>query len=190
MHSVATSSEGVDAPDNLTDTAMSSPESETFEDVLSVPAVRTTAPLTQDTAPSGSAVRTPDDDDDMSMDSPQPEGFTIRLPTPPVSSIAPSVYEPPTHAPPLPRPRRNPLPPGGPKEASLLFYVDNALENIGKRVTNKHVTTLYPGELEGYKSFAEFVKDLDGLVDVVWVSGTRECTFLSSMYTGIESQSN
>jgi hypothetical protein len=30
-----------------------------------------------------------------------------------------------------------------------------------------------PGEEEGYKAFWEVAKDLDGLVDVVWVSGSR-----------------
>ncbi|KAJ4292460.1 hypothetical protein N0V90_009122 [Kalmusia sp. IMI 367209] len=131
--------------------------------------MRTTTAFTQDAERAESAVDAPNYDYDISMDSPESESFIVRLPTPPTSSVAPSVYEPPFHAPPLPRPRRHPLPPGGPKEASLLFYVDNALDDIGKRVTNKHVTTLYPGELEGYKSFAGYVKDMDASIQIPYL---------------------
>jgi hypothetical protein len=31
-----------------------------------------------------------------------------------------------------------------------------------------------PGEEEGYSAFAEVAKDLDELLDVVWVSGSRK----------------
>ncbi|KAF2450792.1 hypothetical protein P171DRAFT_343393, partial [Karstenula rhodostoma CBS 690.94] len=73
---------------------------------------------------------------------------------------------------PLPRPRKHPLPSGGQKEASLIFYLDRALDNVGKRAANRHVKELLPGEVAGYKSFAEVAKDLDTLVDVVWVTST------------------
>lgn len=72
----------------------------------------------------------------------------------------------------LPRPRTHPLPRGGPKEASLIFYLDRALDRVGRRATNRRVKDLLPGELSGYTSFAQAVEDLDSLVDVVWVSGT------------------
>ncbi|KAJ4357604.1 uncharacterized protein N0V89_002180 [Didymosphaeria variabile] len=100
--------------------------------------------------------------------------YTDDLPTPPESSFAPSVQTAPSvhNATPLPRARNHPLPSGGQKEASLIFYLDRALENVGKRATNKHVKELLPGEVAGYKSIAEVVKDLDPLVDVVWVSST------------------
>ncbi|KAF1973678.1 hypothetical protein BU23DRAFT_553982 [Bimuria novae-zelandiae CBS 107.79] len=149
-----------------TDTPMtgSDSEDEVFEDVL----------------PQNSAANEPPADVhdvsiDVDMTSPQAQSFNYAndLPTPSESSFAPSVQAPSVHtATPLPRPRKHPLAAGGQKEASLIFYMDRALDNVGKRATNKHVEELLPGELQGYKSFAEVVKDLDPLVDVVWVSGT------------------
>ncbi|KAK7186927.1 hypothetical protein DPSP01_011624 [Paraphaeosphaeria sporulosa] len=113
---------------------------------------------------------------DLDMDSPHVQNFshTDDLPTPPESSFAPSVQTAPSvhKAAPLPRPRKHPLLSGGQKEMSLIFYLDRALEHVGKRATNRHVKELLPGEVAGYKSFAEVAKDLDPLIDVVWVSST------------------
>lgn len=93
------------------------------------------------------------------------------LPTPPASSVAAS-----QHASPLPLPRRRPLPPGGTKETSLISYLDHGLNRIQKRVDNRATHRKTPalvGQEEGYRAFWEVAKDLDGLVDVVWVSGSR-----------------
>ena len=100
-----------------------------------------------------------------------PGPFSDNLPTPPASSVAPSI-----HGPPLPRPRKHPLPPGGAKESSLIFYLENALTNISKRVQNRHVNELLRGELKGYPTFVEYAKDIDGLVDVIWVTNSRTFT--------------
>ncbi|OSS52838.1 hypothetical protein B5807_01964 [Epicoccum nigrum] len=92
------------------------------------------------------------------------------LPTPPASSAAAS-----QHASPLPQPRRRPLPPGGTKETSLISYLDHGLNQIQKRVDNRATHRKTPalvGQEEGYRAFWEVAKDLDGLVDVVWVSGS------------------
>jgi hypothetical protein len=93
------------------------------------------------------------------------------FPTPPASSVAPS-----QHASALPQPRRHPLKPGGPRESDLIRYLDHGVNSIQKRVDNRvtHRKTLpVMGEKEGYGAFADLAKDLDALVDVVWVSGSR-----------------
>lgn len=96
--------------------------------------------------------------------------------TPPASSVAPS-----QHASPLPQPRRKPLQPGGPKESELIRYLDHGLNNVQKNVDNR-VThrKMKPtvGEEAGYSSFSEVARDLDALVDVVWVSGSRRAPLL------------
>ncbi|KAF1944707.1 hypothetical protein EJ02DRAFT_340476 [Clathrospora elynae] len=96
--------------------------------------------------------------------------MTENLPTPPASSAAPS-----QQASPLPQPRRQPLKPGGPRESDLIRYLDHGVNKIQKRVdnrmTNRKVKPV-PGEEEGYRAFWEVAKDLDGLLDVVWVSGS------------------
>ena len=35
------------------------------------------------------------------------------------------------------------------------------------------------GEEKGYVGFAEAARDIESLLDVVWISGTRECLFSS-----------
>jgi hypothetical protein len=68
------------------------------------------------------------------------------------------------------------LRPGGPKESELIRYLDHSINAIQKRVdnrtTNRRVQPA-PGEEEGYGAFADVARDLDALVDVVWVSGSR-----------------
>ena len=97
------------------------------------------------------------------------------LPTPPASSATPS-----HHPSPLPQPRRQPLKPGGVKESALIRYLDNAVNNVQKNVDNRvHKQKVEDGGIggtgEGYRAFWEAAKDLDGIIDVVWVSGSREC---------------
>lgn len=98
--------------------------------------------------------------------------FEDKLPTPPTSSAAPS-----QHASPLPQPRKHPLKPGGPRESDLIRYLDHGINRIQKRVDNRMTNRKLkpaPGEEEGYRAFWEVAKDLDGLVDVVWVSASRK----------------
>ncbi|KAK1908046.1 hypothetical protein P3342_013366 [Pyrenophora teres f. teres] len=76
---------------------------------------------------------------------------------------------------PLPQPRKHPLKPGGPRESDLIRYLDHGVNSIQKRVDNRTTNRKPrpgPSEVEGYKAFWEVAKDLDGLVDVVWVSGS------------------
>jgi hypothetical protein len=96
------------------------------------------------------------------------------IPTPPASSVAPS-----QHASALPQPRRHPLKPGGPKESELIRYLDHGVNKIQKSVDNRTTnrkTKPVLGDEEGYGAFADVARDLDALVDVVWVSGSRMLT--------------
>jgi hypothetical protein len=88
------------------------------------------------------------------------------MPTPPASSVAPSSV-----TSPLPRPRRHPLKPGSPKESELIRYLDRGLNNVQQRVDNRRQTTKV--DLPGYQHFGEVEKDIEALIDVVWVSGSR-----------------
>jgi hypothetical protein len=84
---------------------------------------------------------------------------TTYIPTPPASSRAPSV-----HPNPLPAHRRHPLKPGGPKESELIHYLDHNIGRVQARVQSHE-----------FKTFAEASTELEGVVDVLWVSGSREC---------------
>ncbi|KAF2662403.1 hypothetical protein K491DRAFT_709773 [Lophiostoma macrostomum CBS 122681] len=94
--------------------------------------------------------------------------------TPPASSVAASAI------PPLPRPRRHPLKPGGPKESELIHYLDQGINKVQKRVDNRiskerkkrNSATGTAASVAGYDSFGEVEQDLEGLVDVIWVSGS------------------
>lgn len=91
------------------------------------------------------------------------------IPTPPASSVAPSSV-----TSPLPRPRRHPLKPGGHKESDLILYMDHGLNNVQLRVDNRGQKAGVAGvDVDGYVHFGEVEKDLEALVDVIWVSGSR-----------------
>jgi hypothetical protein len=95
----------------------------------------------------------------------------VELPTPPASSATAS-----QHPSPLPQPRRRPLQPGGTKESELIRYLDHGVNQIQKRVDNRVTNRKEKPTIDhadGYRAFWEVAKDLDGLVDVVWVSGSR-----------------
>jgi hypothetical protein len=103
----------------------------------------------------------------------------VHLPTPPASSATAS-----QHPSPLPQPRRRPLQPGGTKESELIRYLDHGVNQIQKRVDNRVTNRKEKpaiDQADGYRAFWEVAKDLDGLVDVVWVSGSR--TLLSQHHS-------
>ncbi|KAF2677013.1 hypothetical protein K458DRAFT_424207, partial [Lentithecium fluviatile CBS 122367] len=92
------------------------------------------------------------------------------IPTPPASSIAPTV-----HPNPLPQHRKHPLKPGGPKESELIHYLDQSIGKVQVRVHNRvnHKKSPVIGDDgRGFRTFAEAAKELEGLVDVIWVSGS------------------
>lgn len=91
------------------------------------------------------------------------------MPTPPASSVAPSSL-----TSPLPRPRRHPLKPGSPKESELIRYLDHGINNVQLHVDNRlQEADGATGAVEGYHHFGQVEKDLEPLIDVVWVSGSR-----------------
>ncbi|KAH7394590.1 hypothetical protein BKA66DRAFT_410704 [Pyrenochaeta sp. MPI-SDFR-AT-0127] len=105
-----------------------------------------------------------------SITTPDRAASAENLPTPPASSAATS-----QHPSPLPQPRKHALKPGGPKESELIRYLDHGVNKVQKlvdnRVTSRHVQRV-AGKEEGYSAFWEVASDLDGLIDVVWVSGS------------------
>lgn len=117
--------------------------------------------------------------------------------SPPASSVASAT----PHA--LPHPRSTPLKPGGTKESSFIRYVDNQILHIQRRFAKRDAHLKRSGvremdeegrELEevnddasmgqlgrpdewrdvpGYPTFADAARDVEELVGVTWVSGTR-----------------
>jgi hypothetical protein len=103
----------------------------------------------------------------------------MTIPTPPASSIA-STYEPN----PLPRHRKHPLNPGGPKESELIRYLDQSVGRVQLRVQNRANIRKSPvigDDGKGYRTFAEAAKELEGLADVIWVSGSRKSLVVFSL---------
>ncbi|EOD51967.1 putative meiotic recombination protein dmc1 protein [Neofusicoccum parvum UCRNP2] len=99
--------------------------------------------------------------------------------TPPASSIAASS----TSGARLPNPRSKPLKTGGPKESAFIRYVDERIRQIQRRYAKRGSGGDGGGAQEdngggssenvrGYASLKEACRDVDQLVDVVWVSGT------------------
>lgn len=77
----------------------------------------------------------------------------------------------------LPHAREHPLKSGGSKESSFIRFVDQGIQKIQRRFAKRGSNEADTGEEEdakGYASFSEFAKDTEALVDLVWVSGTRE----------------
>ena len=98
--------------------------------------------------------------------------FPEHIPTPPASSIA-STNQPS----PLPLHRKHPLKPGGPKESELIHYLDQNVGKVQVRVHNRvniRKSPVIGDDGKGYNTFAEAARDLEGLVDVVWVSSSRQ----------------
>ncbi|PCG95750.1 Hypothetical protein PENO1_071870 [Penicillium occitanis (nom. inval.)] len=79
----------------------------------------------------------------------------------------------------------HPLKPGGAKESSLINYVDGKILRINRRHAKKFSSVIDDQndadggdkdkdeeQAKGYESFKEVVKDIEEVIDVVWVSGT------------------
>lgn len=94
----------------------------------------------------------------------------VDILTPPASSVASS-----HHPSPLPQPRKKPLTPGGPKESELISYLDHTITLVrGRWAKRMFQEELSASDAKGYKGFGEAATDIDGLIDVVWVSGSRK----------------
>ncbi|GLA27865.1 hypothetical protein AnigIFM63326_005426 [Aspergillus niger] len=117
---------------------------------------------------------------------------------PTLPSPAPSTPRPSTPSL-LPKPRTHPLRAGSAKETTVINHIDTTLLRISRRHAKKFSSAYYKpndesnsnanyspesfsargygkgeeeGEVQGYESFKEVARDLEGLVDVLWVSGT------------------
>lgn len=109
---------------------------------------------------------------------PGPGGFLQpTLPSPPPSSTnsvsnASAI---------LPHPRSTPLKPGSSKESSFVDYVDRKLLAVSRRYekrfnTDFEDTDAFDPKSKGYEDFGELAQDLEGVIDIVWVSATRRET--------------
>ena len=92
------------------------------------------------------------------------------LPSPPLSALS-------SAASPLPQPRSTALKAGSSKESTLRNYVESKLLEISGRFERR----FQADEPSSYKSFAELAKDLNGVVDIIWISGTRKLAGEASM---------
>ena len=106
-------------------------------------------------------------------DSHQSGGFLhLTLPSPapttPTPSSANSI---------LPSQRSRPLQAGGAKESALIQYADSKLLQVSGRYEKRYgrdAEGKMPLGIEpGYETFGEAAKDLEGILEVIWVSGTR-----------------
>lgn len=115
----------------------------------------------------------------LASEPPGPGGFIqSTLPSPPPSSA----HSASTATTTLPQPRYTPLKPGSTKESSFIDYVDRKLLGVSRRYEKRFNTDFEEEpskevEGRGYESFGELAKDLEGIIDVVWVSGTRMRTY-------------
>jgi hypothetical protein len=83
----------------------------------------------------------------------------------------------------LPHPRSHPLRAGSAKEDAARRYVEGRLLHISRRYTKKFqpVEESVTGDVKGYETMSQVAKDLGEIVDVVWLSGTRSFTPLTSV---------
>ncbi|EAW10897.1 general transcription factor IIH subunit TFB6 family [Aspergillus clavatus NRRL 1] len=106
-------------------------------------------------------------------DGPGAGGFMHpSLPSPAPSTMSNSTATPSL----LPKPRSHPLKSGSMKEATVINHIDSHILTINRRHAKKFSSTYddqaQPESERGYESFQEVAKDIEGLVDVLWVSGT------------------
>ncbi|PGG98177.1 hypothetical protein AJ79_08947 [Helicocarpus griseus UAMH5409] len=99
-------------------------------------------------------------------------GFVLpSLPSPAPSSA----YSTSTITTSLPQQRRQSLRPGSAKETAVINFVDSHILSINRRHAKKFSSAFAQDENEadrGYESFREVAKDIETIVDVLWVSGT------------------
>ncbi|EON68987.1 hypothetical protein W97_08245 [Coniosporium apollinis CBS 100218] len=102
------------------------------------------------------------------MSSPAPGGFLQHQafsPTPSATASSSSAYA-------LPHPRARPLKAGGPKESAFIRYVDDSILHIQRQFAKRDNEAALGPEDRGYASFGEAAKDIERLLDIIWVSGT------------------
>ncbi|TPX08090.1 uncharacterized protein E0L32_010290 [Thyridium curvatum] len=104
---------------------------------------------------------------DSTASSAAPGGFLPQsLPSP-----APSTSSPTTSLG-LPHPRGHSLRPGSAKEEQVRRYAEDRLLHISRRYVKKYSISSPDDDVVGYKSLSELCKDLDSLINILWLSGT------------------
>ncbi|KOS20008.1 hypothetical protein ESCO_005742 [Escovopsis weberi] len=93
----------------------------------------------------------------------QPGGFIPALPSPAPSSASASSASRPHR---LPHPRTRALAPGCSKEDMVRRFAEDKLADISRRYVKKF------SDEAGFRTFGEVAKELDGVVNVLWKSGT------------------
>ena len=78
-----------------------------------------------------------------------------------------------------------PLKAGTAKESSFIEYVDRKLLAVSRRYEKRYNTDFEDApsddlDARGYESFGELARDMDVVIDVIWVSGTRISLFSCS----------
>lgn len=102
---------------------------------------------------------------------PGPGGFlqeTLPSPAPSSTSTLPVSG--------LPHPRAHPLRSGSVKEDKIRRYVEDRVMYINRRYVKKFGLREPGDEVVGYKSMSELCKDVEALINILWLSGTRKCS--------------
>lgn len=98
------------------------------------------------------------------------------LPSPAPSTTSTSTTR--RNVPGLPHPRGHALRPGSAKEGKVRAFFNDRMEHVNRRFVQRSGATQKPFVTDdgtGYTSMAEVCKDLDEVVNIVWLSGTRKC---------------
>ncbi|GMF79633.1 unnamed protein product [Aspergillus oryzae] len=118
---------------------------------------------------------------------PDPGGFiqpSLSSPAPSTSTATPSI---------LPRPRLHPLKAGSTKETTVINHVDKTILIVNRRHAKKFSSAFDDQAQQeserGYESFKEVAKDIEGLVDILWVTGTQDADSGAPL-PGFESRRN
>ncbi|KAK4186775.1 hypothetical protein QBC35DRAFT_436420 [Podospora australis] len=105
-----------------------------------------------------------------SSSTPLPGGFipAQSLPSPAPSAASAAISSP------LPHPRGRALKAGSAKEDKIRMYLSDRLFHINRRFVKKLGTqpALETEDITGYQSFSELCKDLESLINIIWLSGT------------------
>jgi hypothetical protein len=102
-----------------------------------------------------------------------PGGFIRTLPSPAPSSTSTT-----RSTTSLPHQRGRPLIPGSAKEDKVRSYVDGQLLYISRRYIKKFSVENPDDKVLGYHSMGELCKDVEGLVNILWLSATRRFSSL------------
>jgi hypothetical protein len=81
----------------------------------------------------------------------------------------------------LPHPRTTPLKSGSSKESMFIRFLDENITRIQRRHTLRGNKQHQNETNSGFTSFVQVAKELDTLLNLVWISGTRTCLLIIAM---------